>query len=79
MDSLQDLLSQYSSPKEPAEVVAIKKYINDTFSMPSSIVVQDTAIVITVQSSALANALRLRYTDLQAVVGATKKLIFRIG
>lgn len=78
MDSLHNLLSQYS-PKEPAEVLALKQYIQETFNAPSSIGLQGEAIVITVASAALANTLRFHTTKLQAAAQTDKRLIFRIG
>ncbi len=78
MDSLQDLLGKYS-PKEPDEVLAIKRYIAEQFKSPASVGVQGEALVITVASASLANALRLRLPALQAAAGTTKRLVFRIG
>lgn len=78
MDSMKDLIGKYS-PKEPPEVQAIKAYINNEFSSPSVITVQDTMIIITVKSAALANALRMRTTDLQSICQTDKRLVFRIG
>jgi hypothetical protein len=78
MDSLQDLLGRYS-PKEPDEVLAIKRYIADQFQSPSSVGIQGEALVITVASASLANALRLRLPALQEAAGTTKRLVFRIG
>ncbi|HYH75337.1 MAG TPA: hypothetical protein VD735_05250 [Candidatus Saccharimonadales bacterium] len=80
MDSLQDLLGKYS-PKEPPEILAIKKYIQEHFNAPSSIGMQgETAIVITVHSASLANTLRYHVPKLRAVCNGTKKrFLFRIG
>lgn len=78
MDSLEDLLSKYS-PKEPAEVVALKRYIDETFHAASSIGMRGEAIVITVASAALANTLRFHTTQLQAAAQTDKRIIFRIG
>jgi hypothetical protein len=78
MDSLQDLLGQYS-PKEPDEILAIKRYIHEKFDVPSSVGVQGEAIVITVSSAALANTLRFHTAKMQAAAGTGKRLLFRIG
>jgi hypothetical protein len=78
MDSLQDLLGKYS-PEEPAEVVALKRYIQETFNAPSSIGMQGESIVITVASASLANTLRFHTAKLQAAAQTEKRIIFRIG
>ena len=78
MESLQDLLSRYR-PDEPGEITAVKRYIQEQFSAPSSVGIQGEALVITVASASLANALRLRQTAIQAAANTTKRLLFRIG
>ena len=78
MDSLQDLLAK-RMPQEPEEITAVKQYIEREFGMPSSVGLQGEALVITVSSASLANALRLRLPALQAAAGTSKRLIFRIG
>lgn len=78
MDSLNDLLSQYSR-QEPEEIVAIKRYILETFKAAASVGVQGDALVITVKSAPLANALRLRMPAIKAAANTEKRLIFRIG
>ena len=78
MDSLQDLLGKYS-PKEPDEVLAIKKYIADEFGVQSSVGVQGNVLIITVASASLANTLRLRLLAIQAAANTDKRLVFRIG
>jgi hypothetical protein len=80
MDSLHDLLGKYS-PKEPAEILAIKRYIQEQFNAPSSVTLQgETAIVITVHSASLANTLRYHVPKLRKVCdNTTKRFLFRIG
>jgi hypothetical protein len=78
MDSLGDLLHQYSA-KEPAEILALKRYIKETFNAPSSIGLQGESIVITVASASLANTLRFHTLKLQAAAQTDKRIIFRIG
>jgi hypothetical protein len=78
MESLQDLLGRYR-PDEPNEITAVKRYIQEQFDAPSSVGLQGEALVITVASASLANALRLRQTAIQAAAGTTKRLLFRIG
>ncbi len=78
MDSLQDLLSKYS-PQEPPEVLAIKRFVSEQFGADSSVGINGEALVITVRSAALANALRLRLPALKAAVQTNKRFVFRIG
>lgn len=78
MESIGDLLGKYS-PAAPDEVQAVKQYIADEFGEESSVGLQGDALVITVRSSSLANALRLRQTAIQAAANTQKRLLFRIG
>lgn len=78
MDSLQDLLGQYS-PKQPDEVAAIKRYIFDEFGAQSSVGVRGDSLVVTVSSASLANMLRLRLPALRDLAGAKRKIFLRIG
>jgi hypothetical protein len=78
MDSLQELLGS-RSPKEPPEVLAIKQYIQTTFSAPSSVGLQGETIVITVASASLANTLRYHAARLKDAAQTDKKIVFRIG
>lgn len=78
MDSLQDLLGKYS-PKEPEEVLAIKRYIAKEFAAESSVAIHGNSLIITVSSGALAATLRLRLPALQAAANTNKRLVFRIG
>jgi hypothetical protein len=78
MDSLQDLLGRYK-PQEPEEILAIKRYIYDTFQVASSVGIQGESIVITVASASLANTLRFHVPRLQAAGNTGKRIILRIG
>lgn len=78
MDSIGDILKGYGT-HEPSEITAIKRYIADEFGAESSVGVQGEALVITVASASLANALRLRVVALQKAAGTSKRLLFRIG
>ncbi len=71
-------MSKYSRD-EPPEVALIKAYVTDTFHAAAGISVSDNAITITVNSAALANALRLRTTALRDLCATDKRLVFRIG
>ena len=78
MDSLQNLLGQYA-PQQPAEVVAIKRYVHEHFQAESSVTAQRDSFIITVASVGLASSLRLRTLDIQAAAQTNKRLVFRIG
>jgi hypothetical protein len=78
MDSVGDILKAFGT-REPGEFTAIKKYIADEFGAESSVGLQGEALVITVASASLANALRLRVLALQKAADTTKRLLFRIG
>lgn len=78
MDNIGALLGQYS-PKEPAEIVAVKRYIAEQFDRKVRVGLQDGQLVITVPSAAFAGTLRLRTIALQQAAGTDKRIIFRIG
>ncbi len=78
MDSLNDLLKG-RAPQEPPEVIAAKRYVFEQFGAPSSVTLQSNALVITVSSASLANALRMQTPKIQAACGTDKRIIFRIG
>jgi hypothetical protein len=78
MDSLASLLGNKDFD-EPAEVQAIKKYVQDEFKSDVSVMVRERDIVIGVSSAALANTLRLRSPDMKRRCQLDKRLTFRIG
>lgn len=78
MESLQDLLKG-RGVSEPPEIKLIKKYVQDEFKETVEVMVRDKDIVITVNSAALANTLRLRTTDIKKLCQTDKRLTFRIG
>ena len=78
MERIGNLLGRYN-PAAPDEITAVKQYIAKEFGAESSVGLQGNALVITVRSAALANALRLRQTAIQAAAGTNKRLLFRIG
>lgn len=78
MESLQDILSHYSTPEDP-EILAIKQYVDEHFHTPISVAVHGSVLVATVPSAALANTLRLQTIKIQEACQLQKRLIFRIG
>jgi hypothetical protein len=79
MESIGELLGKYN-PQRPDDVMAVKRYITETYDAPVSVAVHgEQALTVTVTSAALANTLRLRARAIQKAAGTTKRLIFRIG
>ena len=79
MDSLLQLLSNRDLPSEPAEIKLIKNYVVAEFNSSVEVMVRDKDIVITVDSSSLANTLRLRGPQIKKLCETDKKLTFRIN
>jgi hypothetical protein len=79
MDSIFDLLAKRMN-EEPAEIRVIKDYVSEHFKETVGVLVRERDIVITVRSSALAGALRMRAYDLtQLLEKPEKRLVFRVG
>jgi hypothetical protein len=78
VDSISDLLGKYN-PQPPDEMAAVKRYIFEEFKAESSISIRGETLIITVNSSSLANMLRLRIIQLRKLTGGKKHLVFRIG
>jgi len=82
MDSIADLLAA-RKPSEPPEIRAIKDYVQQHFQEAVNVMVRERDVVITVRSSALAGALRMRKLDLSSLLDTPnapqKQIIFRVG
>jgi hypothetical protein len=79
MDSLADILAK-RRPSEPPEIQAIKAYVQEHFREAVGVMVRERDVVITVRSSALAGALRMRAVDLGKLLEQPeRRLIFRVG
>ncbi|HUD10457.1 MAG TPA: hypothetical protein VMR28_02170 [Candidatus Saccharimonadales bacterium] len=78
MDSLNDILFKKDFD-EPAEITAIKSYVERQYKTRVGVQLQQNSIIIVAKSAALANTLRLKTPQLQEAAATTKKLIFRIG
>lgn len=78
MDNLSDLLSKKAFD-EPAESVAIRKYIQNKYQTEVHVQIRDRTIVIIVGSSALASKLRFETVSLQREANTDKRIQFRIG
>lgn len=78
MDSIKSLLNnRYLS--EPPEIKQIKNFILSIYQSNSEVIVQQSKIIITVPSAALANSLRLRVLELQKLIQTKKKIVIYIG
>jgi len=79
MDSLNDILTNKNFD-EPADITSLKKYVYDNFQATINIVIREHDYIITVQSAALANTLRLRAPEIKRRCQITDtRLVFRIG
>ena len=79
MDSLADLFAKRKKD-EPADIGVIKAYVQEQFNERVGVTVRERDILITVRSSALAGALRMRSRDIAGrLEDPEKRLVFRIG
>lgn len=78
MDSLNDILS-HKDFDEPAEALAIKKYVREQFDEAVAVTIHEREIIIAAPSAALAGTLRMRVLALQRLIGEKKRLVFRVG
>jgi len=76
-DSIADLLSKRDF-EEPPEVRIIKEFIRKRFDADAAVSLQQQQIIIAVNSSALAGALRMDLHELQRLCTTDKKLLIRI-
>lgn len=78
MENIGDILAGRQI-SEPPEVKIIKKFMHDAFNAPATVIVRQQQIIISVQSAALAGALRLRLGELKGLCETSKRLVIRIG
>lgn len=79
MDSLADILAKRKN-NEPPEIRMIKAYAMDHFKEVVGVLVRERDIVVTVRSSALAGALRMKAHEMTLMLGQPdKRLVFRVG
>jgi hypothetical protein len=76
--SLADLLP-HGRYDEPPEVQIIKEFVQEKFHRPVQVTLQQNQILIQVQGSALAGALRTHLHELQELCQTDKRLVLRIG
>jgi len=75
--SISELLGQKNF-SEPPEIAIIRKFIQDKFDKTPSVSVNDKKIIITVEGSALAGALRPELLKIKQLCQTDKQLIIRI-
>lgn len=78
MDSIKDLMAQYSAPEAP-ELAAIRRYVDENYHTSIRASVSGNMIIVTVSSASLANTLRLQSSIIQENCNITQRLVFRIG
>lgn len=76
-NKLSDLLGNKNF-EEPKEVRTIKDFVRKRLNANVSVTMQQHQIIIGVNSSALAGALRMHLHDLQKLCATDKKLLIRI-
>ncbi len=79
MDNLADILAKRKN-NEPPEIRLIKAYALEHFKEAVGVLVRERDIVVTVRSSAMAGALRMRAYEIGKLLQQPEKqLIFRVG
>lgn len=77
-NSLADILSNRNFD-EPAESLAIKKFVFEKYRKSVAVSVHEKDITITAQGAAFTNALRMQSRQLQRIADTDKRLVFRIA
>jgi hypothetical protein len=78
MDNISSLLNA-KGLNQPEEIKLLKNYVLKKYNEKVGVLIRDKDIVILVNSSALANSLRLNQTDLKDKCKITKKILFRVA
>ena len=78
MDKISSLIN-LDSLNQPEEINLIKSYVMNKYSEDVGVMIREKDYVIIVNSSALANSLRLNLTDLTKSCHLNKKVMFRIS
>jgi hypothetical protein len=77
-NSLGDILLNKNFD-EPPEATAIKQFVLEKYNKSVAVTVREKDIIITAQSAAFANALRMQSRQLQKAAATEKRLVFRIA
>lgn len=78
MDSLMKILGDRNFD-EPAEISAIKKFVEDKYNIKPGVAKNGDSIIITVPNASMASTLRLKGPEIKRRCQIDKKLVFRIG
>jgi hypothetical protein len=78
MDSLQEILGKMDF-LPPNEMTALRDYVKRRYNSNSYVKLQRDAIILSVQSSALAATLQLEKNQIIESCSLTKKLVIRTG
>lgn len=76
-NSLADLLSNKDFD-EPAEMKAIKLFVQQNYKVDVEIQMREKEIIVTTPSAALANTLRLKLPELRKAAATSKRIVLRI-
>lgn len=78
MDSLQEILGKKNF-KPPNDMEALREYVRRRYDSNSYVKIQRDAIILSVQSSALAATLHLERNNIIKSCNLSKKLVIRTG
>jgi hypothetical protein len=76
-NSLADLLASKDFD-EPAEMRAIKDFVQQNYQVDVEVQMREREIIVTTPSAALANTLRLKIQELRAAAQTDKRIVLRI-
>ena len=76
-NSLADLLANKDFD-EPDEMKAIKLFVQKNYKVDVEIQLRDKEIIVTTESAALANTLRLKLPELRKAAATDKRIVLRI-
>jgi hypothetical protein len=76
-NSLADLLANRDFD-EPAEMAAIKQFVQTNYQVDVEVQMREREIIVTTPSAALANTLRLKINELRAAAQTKKRIVLRI-
>jgi hypothetical protein len=76
-NSLADLLANRDFD-EPAEMVAIKQFVQDNYQVDVDVQMREREIIVSTPSAALANTLRFKLPELRTAAKTDKRIVLRI-
>jgi hypothetical protein len=78
MDSLQNIMASHRF-ETPDEAKTLKNYIKSKYGSDARIKVDDSSVIVSVASSALAATLQLNKDNIAKECGIKKRLVIRTG